>query len=110
MTFFENEYNPYGCMCGTSVAFHVKSMKDFLESRLGKECMGSINENSIRSFVKKRQIGCTGVLTKFRGKDRQIHAVHIGRGWFKLEDLDALDLSKRTSTVVLIFMNALLSN
>ena len=85
-------------MCGASVVFHVKStcecLKRHMDTNNNTISMESITDNSIRSYIKRTQIGCVGVQARFKALRKQFNAAHIQRSWFKEEHLAALDESR----------------
>jgi hypothetical protein len=70
-----------------------------LENGLDRSSSEAITENSIRAFIKNRQIGCVGVQTKFKAKGKQYNAAHIQSLWFNEADLIALDESKLDTSI-----------
>ncbi len=81
-------------MCGASVVFHVKSIRECLKMHMDSNTMESVTENSIRSFIKHKQIGCASTQAWFKSKGKQCNTAHIQRSWFKEDHLTALDESK----------------
>ncbi|XP_028409953.1 uncharacterized protein LOC114532610 [Dendronephthya gigantea] len=100
MRFIDNDHNPSKCTCGKSVVFHVKDVVEFLRKKAsvtGDQLLSSVTENSVRRFIKSRDIGCVGVQVRFRRRPKQCNAAHIQRIWFDPNDLSVLDekLGKR---------------
>ncbi|XP_031548690.1 uncharacterized protein LOC116286352 isoform X2 [Actinia tenebrosa] len=89
LKFFENDFSPKGCVCGTTLALHPRKFLEYCKSV--NEDITGITENSIRAFVKVNNIGCIGKKMRFRGEGVMTTAIHFSKKWMPVDAIKKLD-------------------
>lgn len=74
--------------------FNVQTAICFIEETLGPSYTTGITAGAVRHFIKSKGVGCVGTVVRFRGSNKQVHAVHIQHGWFNSKDIAAMHKSK----------------